>query len=341
MLSERQLLLLKTIIKEYVRTAQPLGSKTLTSDYGLPYSSATIRNEMAFLEQIGFLQKTHTSSGRIPSELGYRYYVDYLMDLSLDDSIKDHVEKLFESRQLEISSVIQETCDIVSQLTNYTSVSIGSHCKNDVVAKIELLQISENGIVATIITDKGHIESRHFNMNKPLSITDISKINSLLNASLKGVAICEVIEKLQGEIIPQVNTKFTEYESIFSAFLQMFTKFINDDIYFAGKTNMLYQPDFEDLDKIRNVMSALEDMTIWQQLENIDQGISITIGSENSVMRLHDVAIISSKFYSSNGQEGTLAVIGPVRMEYNKVVALLEYISLQLTEKLQKENESR
>ncbi|MDR1782203.1 MAG: heat-inducible transcription repressor HrcA, partial [Bacilli bacterium] len=164
MLTSRQIAILKAIIDDFILNATPIGSKTLQANYHLPYSSATIRNEMALLEEYGLLEKTHTSSGRVPSKAGYRYYVDNLTENKYDKSIEDAINDLFNDKRLAISDAIKKSCDLISEMTNYTSIALGNDAQNEILNKIELLPLSANSLVIVIVTNSGKVESKIFNI---------------------------------------------------------------------------------------------------------------------------------------------------------------------------------
>ena len=180
MLTARQLLIFKCIVEEFVETAEPVGSKLLMTKYQLPYSSATIRNEMSFLEEHGFLEKTHTSSGRIPSTQGYRFYVNTLLQPSVDEEVKNQVATLLGDRHRSLNEIIQESCQILSELTHLTTVALGPNSDYERLQHITLVPLSEHSVTAIIVTDKGHVENRMFNIkNNAYLLTFISIMNKL------------------------------------------------------------------------------------------------------------------------------------------------------------------
>lgn len=340
MLSARQLLIFKYIVEEFIETAEPVGSKLLMTKYQLPYSSATIRNEMSYLEEIGFLEKTHTSSGRVPSMKGYHFYVETMLQPNVDDQVKNQVARLFENTHHSLNEIIQESCQMLSELTNLTTVALGPNSGYECFQNITLVPLSLQSVTAIIVTDKGHVENRMFNISNQHNLDDLTACVNVMNDTLVGTPINQVVEKLERDVRPILNVRVKEHEVLFNAFLEAFMKFAKNNVYFSGKDNMLYQPEYNDVNKLRKLVSAFENSQTWQSLEpkKLEDGISIRIGQETPFNDLDDVSIITASFDTGNESKGSISVIGPTRMPYDKVVSLVEYISENI-EKVIKEND--
>ena len=327
MISERQSQILKMIIEEYIKSAKPIGSKALCDE--LNCSSATVRNEMSALEELGFLEKTHISSGRVPSEKGYRYYVDYIMEpkkISGEDMLK--LQQIFKNKSLMISDTIIKSMEIISELTNYTAVVLGKSSKENKVTKIEAVPLDDERLIAIVVTDKGHIEHKNITLEAKVSLDEIKKTIDLINRLVVGTPIDEVSTKLEFEVKPIIGQYVKQHEILYNAFYNAFTDFTNEpNIKMSGTKNILMQPEFNDTAKIREIISKFDDKEIVKHIEEADSGIKIYIGSESEFD--NDVTIIKMK-YDMNGEEGTLALIGPKRMEYDRVMALLSYIKENL-----------
>lgn len=330
MINNRQREIFKLIVEDYIKDAKPVGSKSICDS--LHCSSATIRNEMSYLEEIGLLEKTHTSSGRVPSEKGYRYYVDNIMEpkkLTGDDMLK--LQTIFRNNSLIFSDAIVKSMEIVSELTNYTMVVLGSSSKENKVSKVEVVPIDETKFVAIIITDKGHVEHKNMIINEVISLSDIKQTVELINRFIVGTPIDEINSKLEFEIKPIIGQVVKQHEVLYNAFYNVFNDFANNsDIKMAGTKNILMQPEFNDANRIRDIISKFEDKEMIKNIKEDSNGINIYIGSENEFD--DDVTIIKTK-YSINGEEGTIALIGPKRMEYDRVTALLEFIKDNIEEK--------
>lgn len=330
MLTNRQIQVFKTIVEEFTRTAEPVGSKTLLNLLDFKCSSATLRNEMAALEELGLLEKTHTSSGRIPSSAGYRYYVDYLMEKQLDQKVVNALQTVFSQRHVSMEEVVKQSCDILSQMTNLTSVALGPDSRYQTLQHISLIPINERSAVAIFITNHGHTENKTFQFEANVSMNDISTCCNLLNEQLVGIPLKDVVDRMR-EIEPLMAAKVARHEILFEAFVNAFVRFASDQVYFSGQSNMLYQPEFADIEKLKQLMSILQDSSLWRQINTSEQSTAIRIGSDNrALMNVDDVSVISSKFKINSDEEGQLMVVGPTRMPYNQVVALMEYMSAQI-----------
>lgn len=323
MITERQVSLLKIIVEEYIKTARPVGSKAICEK--LKCSSATIRNEMSVLEDLGLLEKKHTSSGRIPSDNGYRYYVDNIMvpkELNGDDMLK--LQAIFKNNSLMLNDVVLRSMEIISELTNYTAIVLGSSSKENLLSKMEVVPLANNKFLAIVITDKGHVEHRNMEMAENISLDEIRKTVELINKLIVGTPIDEICAKLEFEIKPIIGTYIKQHDAIYNAFYNALNDFKEEaSVKVSGASNILMQPEFSNADKIREIVSKFEDKNLVSSIKEEESGVNIYIGSENTLD--DDVAIIKTK-YSVNGEEGTIALIGPKRMEYGRVTALLNYI---------------
>ncbi len=327
MINERQRNLLKLIVEEYIKTARPISSKSLCK--ALKCSSATIRNEMSMLEDVGLLEKTHISSGRVPSEKGYRYYVDNIMkpkELTGEDMLK--LQSIFTNKSLVLSDVIVRSMEIISELTNYTSVVLGSSSKDNLISKIEVVPISENTLIALVITDKGHVEHKNMFIKEELSLKEIKQTVDLINKLIVGTPLNEVSMKLEFVVKPQIAESLSKQKAIYDALYNVFYDLQQEEnVKVTRPINILKEPEFNDADKIRNILQKFEDKELVRRIKEEENGINIYIGSENTFDE--DVAVIKTK-YNVNGEEGTIALIGPKRMEYDRVITLLQFIKEHL-----------
>lgn len=325
MINKRQIELLKLIVEEYIKTARPIGSKAICEK--LNCSSATIRNEMSFLEELGLLEKTHTSSGRIPSENGYRYYVDNIMkpkELTGEDVLK--LQTVFHNKSLVLNDAVLKSMEIISDLTNYTSIVLGTSSKENRISKVEVVPIDEFNMVTIIITDKGHVEHKNIQIEEKISMKEIKQTVDLINKFIVGTPIDEVSSKLEFEVKPKIADTIKQQKAIYDALYNVFNDISNEANIKVNKTsNILSEPEFNDADKIRNLLNKFEDKDFISQIkQNEDEdGVNIFIGSESEFD--DDVSIIKTS-YNVNGEEVTIALIGPKRMEYDKVTSLLNYI---------------
>lgn len=324
MLNERQKNLLKIIVEEYIKTARPIGSKAICEL--LNCSSATVRNEMSFLEDLDLLEKTHTSSGRIPSEKGYRYYVDNIMkpkELTGEDVL--NLQKIFDNQSLALSDTIIRSMEIVSELTNYTSIVLGTDSKENKVSKVEVVPLTDKNFIAIVITDKGHVEHRNMYLEETVEIKEIKQTVDLINKFIIGTPISEVSKKLEYEVKPKIGETIKQQKAIYEALYNAFSDIESNDenIKVNRPSNILKEPEFNDTSKMRSILDKFEDKNLIKNFKETYDGINVYIGSESEFD--DDVSIIKTK-YKVNGEEGTIALIGPKRMEYDRVMPLLKYI---------------
>ena len=326
MLSERQEELLKLIVENYIKTATPVSSKALCKK--MKCSSATVRNEMAALEGLSLIQKTHISSGRVPSDKGYRYYVDNIMvpkELNGEDMLK--LKQIFSNNALVLSDAITKSMEIVSELTHYTAIVLGHSSSDNKIAKVEVVPIDDNKMIAIVITDKGHVENRNVVIDGNVSKAEVKQTIDIISKLIVGVPIDpidEVSQVLEFEVKPIINRYVKEHEALYNAFYNAFSDFTaKPHIRMSGTNNLLMEPEFDDVSKIRTLLNKFEDKDLIKSIKTDDDEIKVYIGSENSID--DDVSIIKTSFYK-DGEEGTIALIGPKRMEYGRAEALLNYI---------------
>ncbi len=330
-MDERQRNLLKEIVEVYIKTVKPVGSKALCDKFKC--SSATIRNEMAYLEELGYLEKNHISSGRIPSEKGYKYYVEHLMEaekLNGKDMLK--LQTIFANGELQLSDAITQCMEIISEMTNYTSVVLGSNSKDNMLQKIDIIALSESQVVAVVCTDKGHVENKTFTLKENTDLKELAKVCELVNKKLVGTPIVEVSERLEMEIKPIIKKQIKQYETIYNIFYDAFNDFVtsNNNVHVSGKTKIFDQPEYNNVDEMKRLANKLEDMSLIKKIEHgieDDDDVKIYIGEETEFDS--NVTIIRKK-YVVNGEEKTIAIIGPKRMDYQRIVALLNYIDEEI-----------
>ncbi len=329
MITNRQKEILKEIVEEYIKTAKPVSSNHICKK--LKCSSATIRNEMVRLEELHYLEKNHFASGRIPSEEGYKYYVDNLMapkDMTGEDMLK--LQTIFKNNSLDLNDTIKKSIEIVSEITNYTAIVLGSSSKENRLKKVEVVPLEDNRVLSIVITDRGIVQHKILNLPDRVSNEDVKKTVELINKLVVGTPINEVSEKLEYEVKPIIRDYVSQYEALYNTFYDAFHEFTverNNNTYFGGRTNMLKQPEFNSIDKVKEILSKFEDADSISKMREEDNGINIYVGSETELM--DDVSVIKTK-YNVDGEEGTIAIIGPKRMEYGRVVALLDYIKNNL-----------
>ena len=335
MLSQRQLNILQIIIDDFISTNEPVGSRSLSKKAEIPYSPATIRNEMADLEEMGFIEKTHISSGRVPSEKGYRYYVDHLLAPQMIQ--QDDVQKLkmvFEERLIELEQIVQNSARILSEMTNYTAIVLGPAAHDNHLRKIQIMPLDKKTAVAVIVTDTGHIENKMIHLTDGFDSTEIEKMVNILNERLQGVPLTQIHAKLRHEVGIIFKERVQDYEQVLGMLERDLYVPTKEKVFYGGKTNILSQPDFNDIGKIRMLMQVIEEGNFYDMIAKNTGGINVKIGTENENLALNDCSIVSATFSIGEQNIGTIAILGPTRMEYARVIGLLKYFSNHLSKSL-------
>jgi len=336
LLTDRQVLILQVIVDDFIRSAQPIGSRSLSKKEEINFSSATIRNEMADLEELGFIEKTHTSSGRIPSEKGYRFYVDnLLLPQKLNHSDMAAIKSLFAERIYELEKIVQKSAKILSEMTNYTSIVLGPAVKDNRLKKLQIVPLNKDTAIAIIVTDTGHVENRMFHFPTSVDPSDVEKMVNILNERLAGVPLTNLNSKLYKEIAVLLRQHISSYDTLLNSIADTLNLPSHEKVFFGGKTNILSQPEFNDVEKIRSLMNMIEQEDgLYQLIRKNPAGINIKIGTENDNSAMENCSLITATYSMGAEKLGTIAVLGPTRMEYSRVISLLQLISTDLSKVL-------
>ena len=338
MLTDRQLLILQVIVDDFIHFAQPVGSRSLAKKPEISFSSATIRNEMADLEELGFIEKTHTSSGRIPSEKGYRYYVDHLISpQKLDHRDIHKIKSIFAERIFEMEKIVQRSAKILSELTNYTAIVLGPEVRENRLRKIQIIPLNDQTAIAIIVTDTGHVENKMFQLPESIDASEIEKLVNILNERLAGVHLDQLNNKLFKEIAVLLRQHIQHYDLMLNSIADSLKPTHFEKIFFGGKTNMLSQPEFHDIDKVRDLLKLIEqEDDFYDILRKNPSGIHVKIGRENNNAAMDDCSIVTASYTIGNEQLGSIAILGPTRMEYSRVISLMQFLANDLSTVLTK-----
>ena len=325
MLTPRRIEIFKAIVDEFIKTAEPVGSKTLQQKYNLSYSSATIRNDMQVLEEMGYLEKMHTSSGRIPSTLGYKFYCENLLgNSSLDKKMEVAIRDAFEASNMNIEEAVRHSCSILSEMTNMTAGAIGPDSSTQTLEHIKLFQIDARNAVCVFITNTGHTETKNFRFEEDIPFKDIETCTDILNSKLRGVKITDLAKRME-EIRPDLDSVVQRHDLLFTAFVKAFVKFASENVYFSGKDRVLYQPEFEDINKLKELMMMFDDSNVWKELHANEKAIAMKTKQGSQLTWYNDLAVVRSSFKINDTESGELMVVGPTRMNYDMVISMLEY----------------
>lgn len=332
MLTERERLILRTIIDDFVQTAHPIGSRKLAKNEQINLSAATIRNVMADLEEKELLEKTHTSSGRVPSEKGYRYYVDHFISPTINDHNLSVITHIIQDNIIELEQIVQLSAEMLSQLTNYTAIVIGPDDTDATLKQVQLLPLSAHTVVAILVTSTGHVEHKSFTIPHEINVNDLEKMVNILNDKLVGLPIISLTHALETEVFELMRKHIKNYEQMFEYIKSVMAYEESIKLYVDGQANLLTQPEFRDVDKIYDFYCFLEEEeALVDLLSSFQGGLQVRIGQENELEVVKDLSLITSNFKLTSEQQGTIALIGPTRMEYRKVISLLQALSQELT----------
>ena len=340
-LDDRKQKILGAVVRDYVETVKPLGSEDLAARHQWGIKSATIRNEMAELADLGFLRQPHTSAGRIPSDQGYRFYVDHLMvTQALEESVRPVLDA--EDQALEMERLLRRTCALLTQATSYTSVATPPRPADTQVRQIFLTPAGEDRLLVVMLLSTGQVENRLLCPSQAdaptASPSDIVALGNALNAALAGQAL----EALVGQA-SEAPTEFTPalralYTMLMTATRQMAEAAVDEDsVYMEGASEILRQPEFRDVAKIESVLSTLQRGTLlFQTLSRALLGpdVTVVIGAENHVPAMTECSVVTASYYVGTRKRGTIGVVGPTRMNYDRAVPAVGFFSGTLSRTL-------
>ena len=333
MLDDRKKKVLQAIVEEYINTAEPVSSNALISKYGLECSSATIRNEMADLEKKGLLDKMHTSSGRVPSAKGYRYYVDELLkddNISLEE-VKYISDKL-ETKVNEIEDLTKITASTISEITHYTTVTIGPKTDEQIIKEIKFVLLGSRMILAVIMTDTGMVKETIIKFDEDVTEKQVETINYMFNNKLKGKPIETINQPLEDYLYNEMKGMVGVIKPIITQIKKVL--FEENEIHLQGARKELDLPEFNSLQVAKNFMNILDEKELIADMLNsgFAEDINVYIGGEDEKEQLKDFSVVTFKHKIGNKDMGTIGIIGPKRMDYSKVISVMKYISKKLNE---------
>lgn len=333
-LGARKRLILQAIIEDYINTAEPVGSRTISKKYLTGTSPATIRNEMADLEDMGYIEQPHTSAGRVPSDKGYRLYVDKIMKQNtVNDAQKEMIKKEFLDTLGEIDRLVKHTSKLLSQMTHYTSIAMTPQLRRTNIKHVQLIRIDAATILAVIITDAGIVKNSVLRIGQDVQSDILIKITNMLNEKLAGLNIVD-IENLNLEYMMNNSMGHGEIiEQIVPELIQ--TLFYSDtaEIYHDGVSNLLNLPEYSDINKARSFLNTMEEKSLlFQVLNEAKDDISVSIGSENKLEQFRDCSLITATYKINGKTIGSIGIIGPTRMEYSKAISVVECMTNNLSE---------
>lgn len=342
MLTNRQKLILKAIIEQYIKDGQPVGSKTITELPYLNYSSATIRFDMAVLEELRYLDKTHTSSGRVPSEQGIRYYIDNL--LTRDRNVVELfplVDEIFEKNRYSKRKALEKAADLLSAITSYPAIGINPSGYSDYIKKMEFMSLTGNEGVIIIVIGDGTVLSQKITITDNIDIKEVYSLFERFNELFKNKSVAKVRTVLITRYRNKNLRKLENFENtLLEIVIELLSNKSEDQFYLSGMTNMFDDQYFSSFDSLKESIVQLNEKNI-SSLISSDTGLSIRLGSDILFMPKSNFSIISIPYRFSDSEKGSLAVIGPTRMNYRQVIPLIEYIAVYLSELYEADEEWR
>jgi heat-inducible transcriptional repressor len=340
---DRTFYILKLVVEHFVKTAEPVGSQTLIDAYKLDISSATIRNEMQELENQGYLEKTHTSSGRVPSTKGYQYYIDNLRNKDkYDNEFKYQIANVLTERARTIEDVLTESCEILSHMTNLVSMVLGGSSTDECLANLQLVPISKNSATVIFVTDSGNVENKTFFFDEKLKLQDLKDCVEVLNKRLIGTKISELVERMK-QLKPLLFDSLLDGDALYQTMLRSFIKLNDNRMIVFGKEKLLDQPEFtsnpESLKKLMDLLDSpqyFKDITTETKAKD---GISVKIGNENSDLK--DISVVSANLNLPGAEDKVISLVGPTRMNYDEAFAAIEVLLNELHKRFTPANDSR
>ena len=331
MLSERKKKILQAIVEEYVETAEPVSSGNLLKKNHLDISSATIRNEMAELEQAGLLDKPHTSAGRVPSAQGYRYYVDQLIKedkISLEEI--EYIKSKLETRAMELEDVTKIVTNTLAEVTHYTSLAIGPDNAQQIISELKFVLLGSRILMAIILTENGLIKETMIKFEEDITEEQVQHINVIFNNKLKGMPLSEISKPMEEYIISEMKNEINIIKSIIEQINKAIVECKN--VYLKGAKNILDMPEFNEVDKAKSFLDIVDKKEFLKNLEQEEsvKDINVYIGDENGNEKLKDYSIVTFKHVVNGKDLGTIGIIGPTRMDYAKVISIMKYINKEL-----------
>ncbi|BDI31914.1 heat-inducible transcription repressor HrcA [Capsulimonas corticalis] len=339
-LDDRKQRILGAVVRDYVETVRPIGSEDLAARHALGVKSATIRNELAELAELGLLRQPHTSAGRIPSDRGYRFYVDHLMEArSVPKSAARQAAALEQS--LALDKLLRQTCALLTRMTSYTSMATPPRPADTQISQVFISPAGDKGLLAVVLLSTGHVETRRFAGSADFTPSDLVSVNNALNAGMAGKNIDSVIgpDAALGappaEFAPSVRALF---ESLLQVLRQMIQSAADDDqIYLEGTSEILRQPEFRDVAKIEMVLDSLQQGTmLFQTLAQTvrTSQVTVVIGRENHITAMQECSVISAPYYIGTRERGAIGVLGPTRMDYDRAIPAVNYFARALSDTL-------
>ena len=333
-LTERKKKVLRSIADLYIRTAEPVGSKAIAQLPDMNYSSATIRNEMAELTAMGYLEQPHTSAGRIPSAAGYRLYVDELMaDYRLSMEEANSIHTAIEEKMQQVDRMVEKVAKLVSQATNLPAISVASHRGGATISRFDLIMAGSGSFILVLMLSNDEVVNKLIKLPVAADESDLKLLGALLNATMTGLSAEEFTPELLEKVMRSAGSAATLVPVVVDFAADTLRKQERTNMAVAGQMRLLGHPEYRDIDKAQKVLTSLEDDTFshFPMVMQNGNGTQVLVGPENVSRELKDTSVVMTKFDIGDGMQGMIGVVGPTRMDYAKVTARLSYFAESLS----------
>ena len=333
-LTERKKKVLRSVVDLYIRTAEPVGSKAITELPDINYSSATIRNEMADLLAMGYLEQPHTSAGRIPSAAGYRLYVDELMAdyrLSMDET--KTINSAIEEKMQQVDRLVEKVAKLVSQATDLPAISMASRRGGATVSRFEVIPAGTGSVILVVMLSDEQVLNKLIKLPVSVTESDLKVLSAVLNATLTGLAPEEFTPELLQRVMASAGEAASLVPVIMDFTAELLSKQASANVAVAGQMRLLGQPEYRDAQKAQRVLTTLDEEALANLpavMQNAN-GTKVLVGPENVTQELKDTSVVMTKFDIGDGMQGMIGVVGPTRMDYAKVTARLSYFAESLS----------
>lgn len=327
-LDERKKIILESIIRDYVETAEPVGSRAMVRKHGLKISAATVRNEMADLEEMGYLEQPHTSAGRIPSQRGFRYYVDCMMEKeNLDEEATEFLFRLLDDSFQEVNELVQKIGHFLAQITNYTSFVIVPSVSSSKFRYLQLIPLEERKALVLLVTDLGVIMHRQIEIPGSMKAPELDLIGRMFNQVLTGKKLAEIQRSDLQELRDELKQRRKVIDHALEAIESLLANSSEERVIISGALNILNEPEFKDVDKLKKILAFLEEESLLKDLlpDAIGDKVDIRIGDENQSKEIQELSLVFSG-YQTHGEKGRMGLMGPIRMEYWKAAGSLDSV---------------
>ena len=340
-LTDRKKQILKIVVDSYINTAEPVGSKAIVEQMPGKISSATIRNELADLVELGYLEQPHTSAGRVPSAQAYRLYVDSLIEPgALSDNERALINGWFNERRRSLDEIFQSTAKILSRMTQNVSMVLANRDAGARFRYMKFLPLDEHHAILCIITDDGNVDNCVVEIPLGMRPEELDYLAGKISRLLEGKELADISEELLAVVHSNISDDKLLFTSLVQSIRRMRNKHMEQKVFLGGTKQLLNQPEFRDVARVRNLLGILEEERVVRDLlkSGEDSGLRVTIGSENKFSGIQDCSMVQATYRLNGKVVGTMAVLGPTRMEYGKVISVMDYLHKYLKTMFEHEN---